>query len=141
MSEKNIQSAVMMAASEAGARVFRNNVGVAIAVTPPQGKSWTTLMNKVLSFVKNLGGFAAPIKYGLCEGSSDLIGYKSIVITDKMCGTKIAQFVALEIKTPTGSIRPEQAQFIVAARSAGALAGIVRSPDEAIAVLNPLEGI
>lgn len=38
------------------------------------------------------------IKYGLGEGSSDLIGSRQLLITQDMVGKKIAQYCALEVK-------------------------------------------
>jgi hypothetical protein len=50
-------------------------------------------------------------------------------------GQKIGQFVALEIKTPTGRARQDQHDFIEHVRSRGGLADIVRSPQDAIDTL------
>ena len=141
MSEKNIQSQCWLEASKQGVTLFRNNVGVAIAITPPKKKSWTALMKAVVGFVRQMGGFASPIKYGLHEGSGDLVGWKTIVITTEMVGQKIAQFVSLEVKTATGTAEPDQITWLNNVRRAGGLAGVVRSPDEAVAVCNPLLGV
>lgn len=138
MSEKTIQSKIMLAASQTGATVFRNNTGVALAITPPYGGSWSKLLQTVISFVKKMGGSASPIKYGLTEGSSDLIGWRTITVTPDMVGKPAALFLALEVKTATGKPTAEQINFIAAVRSAGGYAGIVRSVDEAIAICNPL---
>ena len=135
MSEKNIQSIVMVAASQAGAVIFRNNVGVAIAVTPPPKGSWKALVQAVIGYVKRLRGSASLIKFGLCEGSSDLIGWKSVVVTQADVGRTLAVFVALEVKDK-GKPSDEQLNFINAVRSAGGIAAVVRSPDEAVAAMN-----
>jgi hypothetical protein len=55
-----------------------------------------------------------------------------------MVGKRLALFLALEVKTATGPIMPEQKTFIENVRKAGGLAGVVRSVDEAVAVCNPL---
>jgi hypothetical protein len=44
----------------------------------------------------------------LCKGSADLIGYRTITITPDMVGQQVAVFTSIEVKTPTGRIRPEQ---------------------------------
>lgn len=100
MKESDIQRLIMLALSEAGCLIFRNNTGV----------------------LKNAAGI--PIKFGLCVGSSDLIGL-----------TPTGRFLAVEIKTPTGKATPEQLRFIEAVRSRGGIAGIARSPAEALALL------
>ncbi len=127
MSEKNIQSLVMMAASQSGATIFRNNVGQGV----------------LGQIVKQDGGIfhiinGRRVAYGLCPGSSDLIGWRTITVTPEMVGKRLALFLALEVKTPTGKATPEQINFINAVRKSGGLAGIVRSPDDAVSVCNPL---
>ena len=59
--------------------------------------------------------------------SSDLIGYRQV--------DGIAQFVALEVKSATGRATKEQTQFLEHIQSAGGLAGIARSVDDAAAIL------
>lgn len=100
MKESDIQRLIMLALSEAGCVVWRNNTGV----------------------LKNAAGI--PIKFGLCVGSSDLIGI-----------APGGRFLAVEIKTPKGKATPEQIRFIDAVRARGGIAGIARSPAEAVALL------
>jgi hypothetical protein len=100
LKESDIQRLIMLALSEAGCLIFRNNVGV----------------------LKNAAGI--PIRFGLAVGSSDLIGI-----------APGGRFLAVEIKTPTGKATPEQLRFIEAVRSRGGIAGIARSPAEALALL------
>ena len=68
-------------------------------------------------------------------GGSDLIGYRRVRVTAEMVGQEIAQFAAVEVKTPRGRVRPEQQQFIDHVVSAGGIAGIARSVDEAKDIL------
>ena len=127
MTEKNIQTQIMIAASQTNATLFRNNVG-----------------NGVLGqVVKQDGGIFHIIKgrrvqFGLCPGSSDLIGWRTVTVTPEMVGKQIAVFLALEVKTTTGKATAEQENFINAVRAAGGLAGIVRSVDDAVGVCNPM---
>ncbi len=58
---------------------------------------------------------------GLPKGFSDLFGFR---IPD-------GRAFFIEVKSPTGRIRPEQQNFIEQMRSNGALAGIARSVEEA----------
>lgn len=85
MGEAGIQAHVRHKASEAGWRLWRNNVGAA------------TLRD---------GSF---VRWGLCNDSKqvnsqiksgDLIGIKPVIITEAMIGTTIGQFVSRECKTP-----------------------------------------
>lgn len=100
MKESDIQRLIMLALSEAGCVIWRNNTGV----------------------LKNAAGI--PIRFGLCVGSSDLIGI-----------TPRGKFLAVEIKTCKGRATPEQLRFIEAVRKHGGIAGIARSPEEALALL------
>ncbi len=100
MKESDIQRLIMLALSEAGCLIWRNNTGV----------------------LKNAAGI--PIKFGLCVGSSDLIGL-----------TPAGRFLAVEIKTSKGRATPEQLRFIEAVRARGGIAGIARSPEEALDLL------
>ena len=68
-------------------------------------------------------------------GGSDLIGYRRVTVTPEMVGQEIAVFAAVEVKTPRGRIKAEQQQFVDHIRSAGGIAGIARSVDEAKNIL------
>lgn len=102
MREQNIQRLIMLALSEAGCLVWRNNCGM----------------------LKNEAGI--PIKFGLGNpGGSDLIGL-----------TSNGRFFAIEVKTPTGKPTKQQLNFIEQVKSKGGLAGIARSPDDALRIIN-----
>jgi len=125
--ETNIQRQIMLALGSGPTRLFRNNVG-----TGWQG-----------SMVEHAGGIvtlanARPLHAGLCKGSSDLIGWHSVVVTPEMVGRLIAVFVAIEVKSARGRAMEEQQRFIQAVRAAGGLAGLARSVDEARAILAQL---
>ena len=70
-------------------------------------------------------------------GGSDLIGYRRVRVTEEMVGQEIAQFAAVEVKSARGRVKPEQQQFINHVLSAGGVAGIARSVDEAQKLLLP----
>lgn len=135
MSEKNIQSTIMLAASANGANVFRNNVANAVAGQATRIERDGPVMLHKGDWVVKQG---RRTQFGLCVGSSDLIGWRPVTVTPDMVGRRIARFLALEVKTPTGRATDDQKNFIEAVRKNGGLAGVVRSPDEAIALLNPL---
>lgn len=61
---------------------------------------------------------------GLPKGHSDLVAYKN------------GRAYFLEVKTPTGHIRPEQEKFLAIMRDRyGCVTGIVRSVDDALEVV------
>lgn len=95
-----------------GLRIFRNNVG---AIEDRFGR-W--------------------VVFGLCPGSSDLIGWRSIEVTPEMVGRSIALFVAIEVKVPGGKRSQEQKDFVKAIRSAGGIAGFADCPEQAVDLIN-----
>ncbi len=105
-------------------RVFRNNVG-----TGWQGE---TTRKGSLIIIQN----PRPLHAGLCEGSSDLIGWTTIEVTPDMVGKKIAIFTAVEVKTSSGRVSEQQVNFIEQVRKAGGIAGIARNETEAINLLS-----
>ena len=111
MSEHEIQQRIRLACGRGPVRLWRNNSG---ALVDQQGRL---------------------VRFGLCKGSSDLIGLRSLEITPALVGQRIAQFVALEIKTARGDVRPEQRAFLQLVEQLGGLAAICRSVEAAEQVL------
>ncbi len=101
----------MLRLSQMGVVIYRNNVG-----------KWQDKTGRW-------------VRYGLCQGSSDLIGFRSILVTSDMVGQRVAVFVACEVKTATGRATKEQVHFLDTVRDAGGIAMLVRSEDEAEACL------
>ena len=96
--------------------------------------------NQVGAF-QNLNG--QWVTFGLCEGSSDLIGWRSVLVTPAMVGRRLAVFVAIEVKKPGRETTKKerlivQRRFINVLRSHGGLGGFARSVDEARKVLTDL---
>jgi len=79
------------------------------------------------------------VTFGLARGSADLIGWRTVTITQAMVGTRLAIFTSIEVKTPTGGrIRPEQQAWLEAVTHAGGIAGIARSVDDAKLIIKNL---
>lgn len=78
---------------------------------------------------------ARPIHFGLGQGTGDLIGGKSIMITPEMVGQRVLVFANVEVKTPRGRSTEQQKTFIHVVKSLGGLAGIARDEIEARKVL------
>ena len=108
--ELAIQNAIRIAHGAGPARLWRNNVG---ALKDRTGRL---------------------VRYGLCPGSSDLIGLRSVTITPDMVGQTLAVFTAIEVKD-RGRPTPEQQAFIAMVQQAGGLAGVARSTEDARAIL------
>ena len=110
-SEHEIQQRIRLACGRGAVRLWRNNTG---ALVDQQGRF---------------------VRFGLCKGSSDLIGLRSVVVTPEMVGQRIAQFVALEIKAAHGVVSPEQRAFLQLVQALGGVAAVCRSIEQAQAVL------
>jgi len=76
------------------------------------------------------------VTFGLARGSADLIGWRTVTITQAMVGTRLAIFTSIEVKVPKGRIRPEQQAWLAVVQGAGGIAGIARSVTDAIAIIN-----
>jgi hypothetical protein len=116
VTESELQALILRAAgSKPHVRVFRNQVGegyVGKALRDPEG---VFLMD------------ARHVRMGLFPGSGDLIGWRTLTITPDMVGQPIAQFLSIEVKTPTGKVRPDQRNWADQITAAGGLAIIARS--------------
>ena len=111
MSEQRIQQEIRIACSTGDTRLFRNNTGT----------------------LKDQHG--RPVQFGLCKGSADLIGWKRVTVTPDMVGQQVAVFLSIEVKTPTGRIRPEQQAWLETVQAAGGIAGVARSVEDALRIM------
>lgn len=113
--ETNTQAEILLALSQAGALVWRNQVGVFRAMDDPQ----------------------RVVKVGV-PGMADIIGVVPVKITADMVGKTIGVAMAVEVKTATGQQRQKQKLWQLAAERRGAIYRIARSPDQAIQQLASL---
>lgn len=127
MKESNIQRAVMLAASESGMTVWRNNVAMAWTGKATRRKDGSVLIEN-----------PRPLHAGLCKGSSDLIGLQPVTVTEAMVGETLAVFTALEIKTARGKVSPEQERFLEFVKSKGGIARVARSAADVAAITTDL---
>jgi hypothetical protein len=74
------------------------------------------------------------VSFGLARGSADLIGWTIRTVTPDMVGTQVAVFTSIEVKTPTGRVKPEQQQWLDAVQAAGGIAGVARSVEDALRI-------
>ena len=110
VSEQSIQQHIRLTCSTGATRLFRNNTG--------------TLRDQ----------HGRPVSFGLCKGSADLIGWSTVTITPEMVGQQVAVFTSIEVKTPTGRVKPEQQQWLDAVQAAGGIAGVARSVEDALRI-------
>ena len=108
--ELAIQNAIRLEHGSGPARLWRNNTG---ALKDATGRL---------------------VRYGLCPGSSDLIGLRTRIITEADLGHRFAQFVAIEVKHQ-GRLTEQQRAFLTMVEQAGGLAGVARSADDARTIL------
>jgi hypothetical protein len=76
------------------------------------------------------------VTFGLARGSADLIGWRTVVVTPEMVGQRLAVFTSIEVKTPTGRLRPEQQAWLGVVRGAGGVAGVARSVGDALQIID-----
>ena len=108
--EAYVQNKIRLAVGSGDVRLFRNNTG---ALLDMHGRL---------------------VKFGLCKGSSDLIGFRSITITPDMVGQKIAVFSAIEVKDK-GKVTVDQKNFINIINNAGGYAGVAKNVNDAKKIL------
>jgi hypothetical protein len=111
VTEQQIQQHIRLTCSTGATRLFRNNTG--------------TLRDQ----------HGRPVSFGLCKGSADLIGWRTVTITPEMVGQQVAVFTSIEVKTATGRVKPEQQQWLDAVQAAGGIADVARSVEDAQALL------
>lgn len=111
--------------SKADVRLFRNNVGAGFTGWPLHNRDGSITLPKWNRVI-----------FGFGPGSSDLIGWRTVVIRPEHVGKKVAQFVALEAKSKGGKLSKTQANFIRAVRAAGGRAGVFRNEREAQDILD-----
>lgn len=112
--ETKLQRRIMLELSSMGCTCWRNETaGAWMGKTIHKDGNTVTLAD------------ARFMKFGLCVGSSDIIGI-----------TKRGLFFAIEVKTAKGKATKEQINFINHVRAQGGLAGIARSVDDARGIIN-----
>lgn len=112
MSEAKVLAETRIKASKLGSRLFRNQVG---------------------SYELKDG---TVIRSGMGKGSSDLIGWHPVKITQDMVGKTLAVFTAIECKFGKGQLSAEQTHFINVVRQAGGIAGTCWDADQLEVILN-----
>ena len=125
-SESKTQADIMLAlGSRSDTRIFRNTVGTGWAGEVVSQRDGLTIL-------KN----ARFITYGLAPGSADLIGWHRRIITTADLGREAALFLSVEVKKPRGGVTADNQQtWKQAIEAAGGIAGIARSPADALKLI------
>lgn len=118
-SEANIQREIMLACSEAGITVWRNNTA--------QGWQGDKIIKKGRDVLLIN---ARPIKCGLCVGSADLIGIKPVIIQQSDVGKTMGIFTAIEVKRPGKEPTEEQDTFLDHVYECGGIAVVGKSTED-----------
>ena len=116
MSERDIQTSILLELSHGPTRLLRINAGVA----------W---QGTVIEHTRHRLVLARPYAIRLAApGVSDLIGW-----------TEGGRFVAIEVKAPRGRVTDEQKAFLDLVRRSGGLADVARSVEEARKIIRGVE--
>ena len=130
MSEKAIQQEIFKAlGSRFDIRLFRNNVGTAWMGQEKRLPDGALLIRDPRRVV-----------FGLHKGSSDLIGWQEVTITPDMVGSKIARFLAIEVKSKRGRVGALQENFLRVVNASGGVGGVARSDAEALKIIGGADG-
>lgn len=123
MSEHKLQNEIRNALAGSGL-IFRANVG----------SGWTGDVSRLPDgsiIIRN----PRPFTTGLPAGFSDLFGLVPVEITEDMVGQRVGIFTAMEVKTPTGRVSPQQKSFLSAIQKQGGRSGVTRSIADALRVM------
>ena len=72
-----------------------------------------------------------PIHAGLCDGAADLVGILSVPVASLPADGMAGLFLAIEVKTPDGTVQPHQRAWREMILALGGVAGVARSVEEA----------
>jgi hypothetical protein len=127
MSESIIQRDIRLAIGGQDVVIWRNETGATVQVSRYELQALLDNVTDVAFVKRILRTMLARglISYGLCKGSSDLIGLRR----------GDGRFVAIEVKKPGGNRRPEQHNFINLVREFGGLAGFAENVEQAKGII------
>lgn len=128
--EADFMRRLQMRASELGARLFRQNVGVGwVGQARRYSRPELVRVNPGDVVIRNARPFHAGV-----PGMSDLGGWVSEVVTPGMVGSTVAIYTQAEVKLDA-AVTKEQQAWIEAVRKAGGRAGVARSSEDLSAII------
>lgn len=114
--ETKLAKRILLAASQEGYTLFRNQVGAGWA------GDWTRLKDGSV-LIRN----PRFVRYGLYPGSGDFIGWRMV---DVASGVMVPVFASIEIKTAKGRQSEDQKKWQANLKKAGAIALVARRPED-----------
>jgi hypothetical protein len=126
---------LQIAASQIGARLFRQNVGlgwVGRVERVPAARAVQVRPGDVV--IRD----ARPFKSGIA-GMSDLGGWVPVTITPEMVGQTVAVYAQVEVKDGA-RVTEEQKRWVAAVQKAGGLAGVARNMSDLTRILTAKSG-
>ena len=104
-----------------------------------QAEIWEAMGKFSVLFRNNVGARLDKkgrlIRFGLVKGSSDLIGWTPVKVTQNMVGKTVAVFTAIEVKTKRGKATDSQLYYIGRVQADGGYAGVARNVEDALKVI------
>lgn len=131
MAEADLMRRLQARASQLGARLFRQQVGMAWVGRVEQGYPGRRVTLAAGDVVIRK---ARPFRAGVV-GMSDLGGWVPVIVTPDMVGQTVAVYTQVEVKTDKGAASAEQLAWIAAVMKAGGRAGIARNDDDLAVIL------
>ncbi len=130
LTEGDIMRLLQIKASALGARLFRQNTGLAwVGKVIRIAREQSVRVSPGDVVIRN----ARPFHAGF-EGMSDLGGWVPVEITPDMVGQKIALYAQVEVKKNTRATA-EQMAWIQAVNAAGGRAGVAHDDNELASIL------
>lgn len=131
MSEADLMRRLQKLASTLGARLFRQNTGMAWVGKVERGyPGKRVVLGAGDVVIRN----ARPFHAGF-SGMSDLGGWVPVEVTPDMVGSTVATYCQVEVKSNGGRPTKEQLAWIEAVKRAGGRAGIARNENDLAAIL------
>jgi VRR-NUC domain. len=131
MSEIDLVRSLQKLASTLGARLFRQNTGMAWAGKVERGfPGKRVTLGPADVVVRNARPFHAGV-----PGMSDLGGWAPVVVTPEMVGATIAVYAQVEVKAGARTTG-EQKAWIDAVAKAGGFAGVARDESDLRKILH-----
>lgn len=122
-------------------RLFRNEV-VGAAWTAPRERVFHGPSDRPIRLQEGDVLLRNPKRFnaGLYKGSSDLVGWRPLTITEEMVGQQVAQFVSIEAKEGAGRLSEQQRRWLETVERQGGFAIVARSVEDVRRALELREG-
>lgn len=135
MAEADVMRRLQVLASKLGARLFRQQVGMAwVGNAERFGQARTVRVNPGDVLVRKARPFHAGV-----NGMSDMGGWVPVEITPDMVGSTVAVYAQIEVKVNTSASK-EQRAWIEAVNAAGGRAGVARTDQDLCDILRGIHG-